>query len=125
MTRKIKYACLTCGSEEIAFDATAEWDVEAQCYVVSTLFDGCFCGSDACQGEERRVQEYDADSGEALATGPGSFEYILKEEADAAWADYHEQREAERQDRERDLKQEQIIAENVAHLSVAVQEMFA
>lgn len=123
MTRKIKYACLTCGSEEITFDATAEWDVEAQRYVVSTLFDDCFCGSDTCQGEERRVQEYDADTGEALSIGPGSFEYIPKVDADAAWADYHKQREAERQDREKDLKQEQIIAENAAVLFEAVQEM--
>lgn len=125
MTRKIKYACLTCGSEEITFDATAAWDVEAQRYVVSTLYDDCFCGSDTCQGEERRVQEYDADTGEALATGPGSFEYIPKAEADSAWEEYYRQQDAERQERERDLKQEQIIAENVAHLSAAVEEMFA
>lgn len=123
MTRKIKYTCLTCGGDEITFDATAQWDVEAQCYVVSTLYDDCFCGSDTCQGEERRVQEYDADSGEALATGPGSFEYIPKAEADAAWETYHKQREAERQERARGLKQEQIIGENVAHLAAAVEEM--
>lgn len=125
MTRKIKYTCLTCGSEEITFDATAEWDVEVQCYVVSTLFDDCFCGSDTCQGEERRVQEYDADTGEALAIGPGSFEYIPKVEADAAWKEYYRQRDAERQERERSLKQEQIIAENEAVLSEAAEEMFA
>jgi len=125
MTRKIKYACLTCGSEEITFDATAAWDVEEQAYVVSTLFDDCYCGSDTCQGEERRVLEYDADTGEALSTGPGSFDYIPKAEADAAWKEYEKQREAERQERERDLKQEQIIADNAAHLAALAEELFA
>jgi len=125
MTRKIKYACLTCGSEDVTFDATAAWDVEEQAYVVSTLYDDCFCGSDTCQGEERRVQEYDADTGEALATGPGSFELILKVDADAAWETYHRQQDAERRDRERDLKQEQTIAENATVLSEAAEEMFS
>lgn len=122
MTRKIKYACQTCGSENVAFDATAKWDVEMQAYVVSTLYDDCFCSSDTCQGEERRVQEYDAETGEALSLGPGSFDYIPKTEADAAWDAYHKLQEAERQERDKLQRQEQIVADNAAHLSAALHE---
>lgn len=123
MTRKIKYACKTCGSEDVTFDATVSWNVETQSYEVSTLYEECYCNSDTCQGEERRVQEYDADTGEALAIGPHSLDYIPKADADAAWDAYHLRQKAERDARERDQRQEQIIAEIAATLAAALEEM--
>lgn len=123
MTRNIKFTCRTCGSDQVTFDATARWDVEAQSYTVSTLYDDCFCESDNCLGNERRVQERDAVTGEELGLGPGSFDYIPKAEADAAWDAYHKQREAEKRAREEDLKQKAIIAENAATLATATEEM--
>ena len=123
MTRKINYACRTCGSEDVTFDATASWDVDAQDYVVSTLLDDCYCNSDTCQGEERRVQEYDADSGEALAIGPHSLDYIPKADSDVAWEAYHLRQKAERDARDRDQRQERIISEIAVTLAAAVEEM--
>ncbi|MCF6328644.1 MAG: hypothetical protein L3J02_02430, partial [Henriciella sp.] len=96
MTRLIDYRCISCGSTEITFDASAEWDAGQQEFVVSSTYDACFCNSEACQGEECRVAEFDARTGEALGLGPGSFEYIPKDQADAEWAKYHEDRKAER-----------------------------
>ena len=123
MTRTIKFTCRTCGSDQVTFDAVARWDVEAQSYVVSTLYDDCFCESDTCLGNERRVQERDAVTGEELGLGPGSFDYIPKAEADAAWQAYHQRRETERLAREAAQKQEQVIAENAALLSETAEEL--
>lgn len=103
MTRNIKFTCRTCGSDQVTFDAVARWDVEAQSYVVSTLYDDCFCESGTCLGNERRVQERDAVTGEELGLGPGSFDYIPKAEAAR--------------------QQEQITAGNACILSAAVEEM--
>lgn len=123
MIRNIKFTCRTCGSDQVTFDAVARWDVEAQTYVVSTLYDDCFCESDTCLGNERRVQERDAVTGEELGLGPGTFDYIPKAEAEAAWQAYNQRREAERQKAEAARQQEQIIAENTSTLSAAVEEM--
>lgn len=42
-------ACETCGSTDVARDAWAEWDVEAQEWVLRTVFDMAFCHE--CDGE--------------------------------------------------------------------------
>lgn len=123
MKRLIDYRCTSCGGTEISYDASAEWDAEQQQFVVSSTYDACFCNSEQCQGEERSVAEFDAQTGVALGLGPGSFEYIPKDQADAAWATYHEARKAERAQLERTRQQEQIIHDNAEVLAAAHQEM--
>ena len=123
MTRLIDYRCTSCDGTEISYDASAEWDAEQQKFVVSSTYDACFCNSEECQGEERSVAEFDAQTGEALGLGPGSFEYILKEQADAEWAIYHEVRKAEGAQQDRNRQQEKIIHDNAAALAAAHQEI--
>jgi len=123
MTRLIDYRCTTCGSTEVTFDASAEWDAGQQEFVVSSTYDTCFCNSEKCSGEECSVAEFDAQTGEALGLGPGSFEYIPKEQADAAWATYHETRKTERAQQDRAHQQEKIILDNTEALAAAHQEI--
>ena len=125
MSRPIDYRCQSCGSTEVTFDATAEWDADQQRLVVSNTYDDCYCNSDACQGEECHVAEFDVQTGEALGRAPGSFDYIPKREADAAWADYHEERKAERAQRDRARRQDKIISDNAEMLAAAYQEIVA
>ena len=40
--------CTNCGSEEVAVDATAEWDFDAQEWVLDSTFDHAYCGG--CDG---------------------------------------------------------------------------
>lgn len=123
MTRNIKYICKTCGSDEITFDATAEWDVELQKLVVSNTYDDCYCNSEECQGEVRDAQTHDAETGEALGRAPGSFEYIPIEQADASWDVVRRQRDAENKERDRTLQQERTIVEISTALVAADEEM--
>lgn len=46
---KMKMVCSTCGSENVLRDAFAEWDVEAQDWVLQNVFDDAVC--DDCGGE--------------------------------------------------------------------------
>jgi hypothetical protein len=48
---KEKPICTRCGSDDILADAWAEWDVEAQQWVLRTTFDDKHC--EACEGECR------------------------------------------------------------------------
>jgi hypothetical protein len=123
MKRLIDYRCTACGGTDISYDASAEWDAEQQQFVVSSTYDACFCNSEQCQGEERSVAEFDAQTGEALGLGPGSFEYIPKEQADAAWGIYHKDRKAERAQQDRARQQEKIIQDNAEALAAAHQEI--
>jgi len=123
MTRLLDYRCTSCGGTEIIYDASAEWDTGQQEFVVSSTHDACFCNSEECQGEECRVAEFDARTGEALGLGPGSFEYIPKDQADAAWAKYHAERKAERAQQDRARQQEQIIHDNAEALAAAHKEI--
>lgn len=123
MTRLIDYRCTSCGGTKISYDASAEWDAGQQQFVVNSTYDACFCNSEACQGEESSVAEFDVQTGEALGLGPGSSEYILKEQADAAWATYHEARKAELDQQDRARQQEKIIHDNAEALAAAHQEI--
>jgi hypothetical protein len=125
MTRLIKYRCQSCGSTEVTFDATAEWDAELQKLVVSNTYDDCYCNSDDCQGAECHVAEFDAQTGEALGRAPGLVEYILKGEADAAWEAHRQQCKSEQQQRDRERQQEHIIRNNAENLAAAYQEIAA
>lgn len=46
---KIEIVCSTCGSDSVERDAMAEWDVEAQDWVLSGVMDQGYC--EACEGE--------------------------------------------------------------------------
>ncbi|MFN3261256.1 MAG: hypothetical protein ACE37J_11930 [Pikeienuella sp.] len=48
------WKCRTCGSEDLLFDAYAEWDRENQVFTVQSLFDACECV--ACGGETKAVR---------------------------------------------------------------------
>ena len=125
MKRKIEERCRECGSTDITHDAIAEWDSEKQAYVLIDIQEGCYCNSDACQGDTCRVAEFDVQTGEALGRPPGIFDYIPKAQADAAWADYHKERKTEREARDRARQQKDIIADNAAALVAAHQEIGA
>jgi hypothetical protein len=123
MTRTIDYRCKTCGSDEMAFDATAEWDVESQDFVVGTTYDTGWCNSEECQGEERDAKICDPETGEELGQPPGSFEYIPKAEADALWHAERMRRAAERLAREEETRHQQHITETAAQLAAAYEEI--
>lgn len=46
---KVKKCCKYCGGENISIDATARWNVGAQQWEISALFDNSDC--DDCGGE--------------------------------------------------------------------------
>lgn len=49
---KVKMVCSECGSSDVLADAYAEWDVDAQDWVVQNVFDkGAYCNK--CDGETR------------------------------------------------------------------------
>lgn len=125
MTRLINYRCQSCGSTDVTFDATAEWDAEQQKLVVSNTYDESYCNSEECQGEECHVAEFDAQTGEALGRAPGSVEYISKTKADAAWEAHQLKWRAEQQQRDRNCQQENIINTNAETLAAAYQEVAA
>lgn len=47
----VTMVCRTCGSEDVVRDAWADWDVDAQDWVLSQTFDYAFCNS--CEGDTR------------------------------------------------------------------------
>ena len=57
---KLQMVCETCGSTDVSRDAWGDWDVEAQDWVLGTVFDYAHCH--ACDGEtnieERPVEGY-------------------------------------------------------------------
>lgn len=123
MSRAIDHRCRTCGSAEMAFDATAEWDAEAQDFVVGTTYDTGWCNSETCQVEERDAKICDVVTGEELARAPGSHVYIPKAEADALWDAERARRAEERAARESEAQQQKHIAETVAQLTQAYEEI--
>lgn len=52
--KRITFACETCGSDLVTRDAWAEWDPEAQRWVLGAAFDYTFCH--ACEEETRLVE---------------------------------------------------------------------
>ena len=46
---KVKYVCYDCRSEEVSIDAYAEWDKEAQRWVLGDMYDYTYCHE--CEGE--------------------------------------------------------------------------
>lgn len=44
-----KMICNACESEEVFRDAYASWDVEAQTWILSNVYDQAYCNS--CEGE--------------------------------------------------------------------------
>jgi hypothetical protein len=50
----VTYICSTCDGETVTRDAWAEWDVEAQDWVLGAAFDDAFCHD--CEAETRLVE---------------------------------------------------------------------
>lgn len=46
---KVQIVCAYCGSEEVKRDAWAEWDVEKQDWVLSSVYDHTYC--EVCDGD--------------------------------------------------------------------------
>ena len=123
MNRAIDYRCKSCGSNEMAFVATAEWDAVAQGFVVGTTYDTGWCNSETCQGEERDSKVCDAETGEELGQAPGSCAYIPKAEADALWEAERARWAEERAVRESELQHQQHIADTAEQLAHAYEEI--
>ena len=51
---RVAYTCERCGSASVTRDAWAEWDVDAQSWVPSAIFDFAFCHQ--CHREARLVE---------------------------------------------------------------------
>jgi hypothetical protein len=51
---KVRIVCGTCGSEDVSRDAWGEWDVDAQRWVLRTVFDYAHCH--VCDCETRLVE---------------------------------------------------------------------
>ena len=47
--QKVQMICSHCGSEEVKRDAWAEWDVEKQDWVLSSVYDNTYC--EGCEEE--------------------------------------------------------------------------
>lgn len=52
--QKLQIVCKCCGSEDVMRDAWAEWDVDAQAWVLKSVFDAAYCES--CDGEARLME---------------------------------------------------------------------
>lgn len=46
---KVQMVCSHCGSDDVMRDAWAEWDVEKQDWVLSSVYDHTYC--EGCEGE--------------------------------------------------------------------------
>lgn len=46
---KLNMVCSVCGSKDVVRDAWAEWDFEAQEWVLQNVFDNAYC--ETCEGE--------------------------------------------------------------------------
>jgi len=51
---KVKYVCSVCGSDDVRKDAYAEWDVEEQEWVLSSVYDDTVCND--CEESQRLVE---------------------------------------------------------------------
>lgn len=56
-TKKVKYVCSECGSDNVITDAMVKWSVEDQSWEIVTLYDGG--GEDFCSDceEQCRIKE--------------------------------------------------------------------
>ena len=54
MAKRITYVCHRCGSSDVAIDAWAEWDVQAQDWVLRNTSTSEFC--DHCYSETQLVE---------------------------------------------------------------------
>jgi hypothetical protein len=54
MTKKLKYICASCGSENVVWDAWANWDFEKQQTVLENSFDQAFCCD--CDGDCKTIE---------------------------------------------------------------------
>jgi hypothetical protein len=52
---RVEYACERCGGAAVTRDAWAEWDIEAQAWVPSAIFEFAFCHQ--CHRETRLVEK--------------------------------------------------------------------
>lgn len=50
----IKYICRHCRGDNLLIDAYARWDVDAQDYVITSVFDNVECVD--CGGETRAIE---------------------------------------------------------------------
>ncbi|MDP8994903.1 MAG: hypothetical protein M3N07_07990 [Pseudomonadota bacterium] len=50
----VDYVCRTCRGTNVVRDAWAEWDAEAQQWVLGTVFDYAHCHN--CEGETRLIE---------------------------------------------------------------------
>lgn len=56
--KKVTYTCEMCGTDEIVWDAWAEWDAEEQKEILNNSFDYCYCLK--CEEETNAVEvEYE------------------------------------------------------------------
>jgi len=46
---KVKFICEHCGNDNISRDATAEWDIETQEWVLSSVQDATYCEDCDCE----------------------------------------------------------------------------
>jgi hypothetical protein len=52
--KRVTFVCNMCGGDTVTRDAWAEWDVEAQEWVLGAAYDYAFCHD--CEGETKLVE---------------------------------------------------------------------
>ena len=74
MSRRIKYICQTCGSDELVFDTTSSWNVDTQSFVLEgeTDHNPC-CNSETCMGEETMFHTIDLTTGKRIKMWYGEW----------------------------------------------------
>jgi hypothetical protein len=53
-SKRVTYLCEQCGSDLVTLDAWAEWDVDAQKWVLGATYDHTYCHK--CDGETHLVE---------------------------------------------------------------------
>lgn len=53
--KKLRMTCSNCGGENVSCDATVQWDIDQQDWIISGIHDGDFC--DDCEDETRIIEK--------------------------------------------------------------------
>ncbi|MBM2293774.1 hypothetical protein JQX09_17745 [Sulfitobacter pseudonitzschiae] len=126
--RKINFCCKTCGSDDIVFDSSSDWNAETQSYEHRDCYDHPpICNSDDCMGEEVQVEIVDIATGEKLDSVYGhngvALQYLPIAEAKEIERIRSEQRAAEREQARAQEQAARLAISNAETLALGYEAM--
>lgn len=71
------FICKECGSSAVVIDATAQWNIEEQCWELAGTFDASWC--DHC-GQEVHIEEVPLDETEECDSTTGERRLITEDD---------------------------------------------